>query len=108
MTPAHVLKRLLLSLVLGAMAGDVITLLLAPNMLTWFATPGTGTALCNCAETAQQTAQSLIRAQLIGTGIGAVVGMVLGELFSAVLRSAKAKRAKEAKANPAPTEPPAS
>lgn len=103
MTPAHVLKRLLLSLVAGAMAGDVLTLALAPSMLTWFATPGTGTALCNCADTAKQTAQSLIRAQLIGTGCGAVVGMVLGELISALWRARKAKTA----ATPAAPPPPA-
>lgn len=102
MTPAHVLKRLLLSLVIGAMVGDVITMVLAPNMLTWFATPGTGTALCNCAETAKQTAQALVRAQLIGTGLGAVVGMVLGELFTAVWRSRK----KTTTAHPIVTPPP--
>jgi gas vesicle protein len=93
MTPAHVLKRLFLSLLIGAMAGDVITVLFAPNALTWFATPGTGTALCNCAETARETAQSLVRAQLVGTGIGGLVGMVLGELISAVWRSRKKKAA---------------
>jgi hypothetical protein len=93
MTPAHVLKRLLFSLLIGAMAGDVITVLFAPNALEWFATPGTGTALCNCAETAKATAQSLVRAQLVGTGIGALVGMVLGELGSAVWRSRQKKKA---------------
>jgi hypothetical protein len=91
MTPAHILKRLLLSLVLGAMAGDVIMLLLAPNALTWFATPGVGSALCNCADTAKQTAQALIRAQLIGTAVGGIVGAVLGELLSALWRARKAK-----------------
>jgi hypothetical protein len=91
MTPAHVLKRLFLSFLIGAVAGDVMTVLFAPNALEWFATPGTGTALCNCAETAKATAQSLVRAQLVGTGIGAVVGMVLGELGSAVWRSRKKK-----------------
>lgn len=89
MTPVHVLKRLLFSFLIGAVVGDVITVLLAPNALEWFATPGTGTALCNCADTAKETARSLVRAQLVGTGIGAVVGMVLGELASAVWRSRK-------------------
>lgn len=91
MTPAHVLKRLLFSLLIGAMAGDVLTVLFAPSALTWFATPGTGTALCNCAETAKETAQALVRAQLVGTAIGGLVGMVLGELFSALWRSRKKK-----------------
>ena len=102
MTPAHVLKRLLLSLVVGAMVGDVITVLFAPNALTWFATPGTGTALCNCAETAKETAQALVRAQLVGTGIGALVGMVIGELISAVWRSRKKKAAPTVVAAPPP------
>ena len=98
----RVLKRLFLSLVIGATLGNVLTLLLAPSMLTWFATPATGSALCNCAETAEQTARSLVRAQLFGTGSGSVVGMVLGELAAALWRS----RTRSPPDGTAPVQPP--
>ena len=77
----QVLKRIGVFLSIGAVIGDLITMELAPRLLTWFHTPGTGSALCNCADVARETASALIRAQLTGTAVGAVGMVVLGELL---------------------------
>jgi NhaP-type Na+/H+ or K+/H+ antiporter len=84
----RVLKRLGILLAIGGVLGDVVTMLLAPRVLTWFQTPGTGAALCNCADVARQAAHGVIRSQLIGTLIGAVVVAVLGE----IVHHARARR----------------
>jgi hypothetical protein len=77
----HLLKRLGLFLAIGGVLGDVVTMMIAPGMLTWFQTPGTGSALCNCVDVSRQTATSLVHAQLAGTCIGAVSLAVVGELL---------------------------
>ncbi len=90
----HVLKRILLFLALGAIAGDALTMVLAPQALEWFQTPSVGSALCNCAEIARETAHALIRAQLLGALCGAIAGGVLGEVLTR-LREAKKRRITE-------------
>jgi hypothetical protein len=74
------LKRLALLLAVGGVLGDVVTMTLAPSFVTWFHTPGTGSALCNCADVSKETAAALVRAQLIGTAAGAVALAIVGEL----------------------------
>jgi hypothetical protein len=94
-----VLKRFGVFLAVGGVLGDVVTILLAPNFITWFHTPGTGAALCNCADVAKETAGTLVRAQLIGTLVGAVVFVIIGELAYRLLR-AKRRQAEVSAAGP--------
>jgi hypothetical protein len=89
----RLLKRLGVLLAIGGVLGDVIAMLLAPSAVTWFQTPGTGSALCNCAAVAKQAGKALIEAQLIGTGVGALVFAVLGELVYRVFAARKRRRA---------------
>ena len=76
----RVLKRIGIFLAVGAILGDAVTLLMAPSAITWFQTPGTGQALCNCKDLAQQTAAAFVRSQLIGIAVGAGAMLVIGEL----------------------------
>lgn len=74
------LKRIGILMAIGGVLGDVVTMLIAPSLLTWFQTPGAGTAMCNCAEVARQTAGSFVKAQLLGTAVGAATVAIVGEL----------------------------
>ena len=76
----RVVKRIAVFLAIGAVTGDLVTMLFAPRLLTWFQTPGTGSALCNCADLARQVARGVLRSQLIGALIGAVALALVGEL----------------------------
>ncbi len=101
------LKRLGIFLAIGGVLGDIVMMLLAPSVLTWFQTPAAGGALCNCQAVAKQTAGSVVRSQLIGTLVGAVVVAVIGELIHRA-RKKKAQAAAQAAAPPpaAPAAPP--
>src|SRR5262245_66235180 len=101
----RVLKRLGIFLAIGAVVGDIITLLIAPRMLTWFQTPGAGSALCNCVDLARQTARGVVRAQLIGATIGAVALAVLGEIVVRMRAARKRKAEAGAAAEAAPAAP---
>ncbi|GMU61046.1 MAG: hypothetical protein AMXMBFR34_28090 [Myxococcaceae bacterium] len=81
----------------GALLGVLLTTLVAPRVMTWDNTPGMGKALCDCAETTRQTATRLVNAQLMGTGVGAGLGLVAGLVFAAVRR----KKAADDPASPA-------
>jgi hypothetical protein len=89
----RVLKRLGILLAIGGVLGIVIAMLVAPSAVTWFQTPGTGTALCNCADVAKQAAKALIEAELIGAGVGALVLAVVGELLYRLFAARKRRRA---------------
>ncbi len=73
-------KRIALLLAVGAALGDIVTMLMAPSFVTWFQTPAVGSALCNCADVSRDTAEALVRAQLIGTAVGALSLAVVGEV----------------------------
>jgi uncharacterized membrane protein YccC len=98
----RVLKRFGIFLAVGGLLGDIVTTLVAPRMLTWFQTPGTGTAMCNCSEVARQTARSFVKAQLIGTLIGALAAVVIGELLYRLWRSRQRRLAPPAAAAAVP------
>ena len=89
----HILKRLGVFLAIGGVLGDVLTMLIAPGALMWFQTPGTGTALCNCADVSRQTATALVHGQLLGTGIGALVLAIVGELLYRLWDARRMKQA---------------
>lgn len=89
---------------IGAVLGHVVATLIAPGLIAWYVTPGgtgTGQVICNTAEMARDIFSRLIRAQLIGAGVGAAAFIVLGIV---VLRS----RARRAAAAASPASPSAS
>jgi hypothetical protein len=91
----EVLKRVLLFVAIGAVVGNAITMIFAPETLAWFQTPGVGSALCNCADVSLATAQSLIRAQLMGMVAGAVLFGAVGELLTRLWIARKQKKKAE-------------
>lgn len=70
-------RRLLFALFFGALVGVVVATPIAASMIPWYNTPATGQALCSCAETAHVVVWQLVRWQVIGAVIGAVVFMIL-------------------------------
>lgn len=75
------LKTVLLWMLTGVITGAGVAAAVAPGMLAWNNTPGTGTALCDCAKVTRGTASELIRAELVGAAAGALVFLVLGFLL---------------------------
>lgn len=74
-------RRTLGFLVGGAILGDILALVTARGFLPWENTPSMGQALCNCPEVTKNTIDALIRWQLVGSAIGAVLGLVTGVLI---------------------------
>lgn len=61
-------------LAVGAFVGGGVATLVAPYVLeTFLASTGAADAMCQCSELVQNTAASLIKTQLWGAGVGAVV-----------------------------------
>ena len=75
------LKNVLLQLTFGVIVGNLVADLAAPGVLAWYNIPGSGQALCNCADLVHTTVHSLLRAQLVGSVIGATVFLSLGTLI---------------------------
>lgn len=86
------MRSVLNFVVAGALLGVLVTSFVAPRFMAWDNTPGMGKALCDCAETTRQTASRLVNAQLIGCGVGALVG-ALGGIAFGVARRKKAATA---------------
>lgn len=82
--------------VAGAVLGHVAATLGAPSLISfWRAPRGATDALCQCSELITTTTTDLIRAQLVGAGVGAVVLLIVGlfvERFLAARRAAKASQ----------------
>lgn len=78
---SHV-RRILFALFLGALVGAIVATPIAASLIPWYNTPATGQALCSCAETAHMVVWQLVRWQLIGAAIGAVVFMVLAGVLA--------------------------
>lgn len=73
----------LVSTVVGAFLGGALATFFAPVVLeTLLASTGAQDAMCQCTELVKNTANLLIRTQLVGAGIGAVIAL----LGSALLR----------------------
>ena len=77
-----------LYMMIGALIGAVTASLIVPPFLSWYNEPGAINAgkqvetLCNIPELIQYTSSRLLRGQLIGAVIGALLGLV-----PAVIRS---------------------
>ena len=92
-------KRIGVLLLIGAVVGNALATFIAPGVLTWYNTGSDANAMCNCVRVAHDTADQLIRAQLIGTGIGAVLFLILGIIIS----RARSSRAPAAAKTPPPS-----
>lgn len=78
-----------------ALVGIVVASLTVPRWLSWYNQPSAnGTqVLCDLAKVTQDTAHSLIMGQLIGGGVGAVLGIVGASVFAVWRRKKKAAQA---------------
>ena len=101
----QVLRRLLSFIAFGAVLGDLIAMWIAPSAITWFISLPAQSSLCNCVESATRTAEALIRWQLIGAGLGALAGGVVGELATRSFLAWRTRRAAAKAAAAAHTAP---
>jgi hypothetical protein len=80
-------KTVLILILAGALFGVVVASLVVPPALSWYITPGglpDGAqiqALVQIPEVIRYATGKLMRAQLIGAAIGAVLGLVAGVLI---------------------------
>ena len=75
------MRRVVTWMVVGAFVGSVIATLMAPVVLeTLLASTGAQDAMCQCSQLVQNTASLLIRTQVWGGAIGAVVFPILAWL----------------------------
>ncbi len=89
----------------GLVVGDVLATLIAPGILTWYNTPGaaTGQAICDTAKMSHEIFDQLIRAQMIGSGSGAVLFIALAIVV--LVRRSRAHPAAPAGGAPPPPGP---
>ena len=77
-------KTVLVYMMIGALAGTVAASFIVPPVLTWYNKPGNIApgrpveTLCNLPELIQYTSARLLRGQLIGAGIGALLFLFPG------------------------------
>jgi hypothetical protein len=80
------MKIAVIGLLLGALVGIAVASFVVPPALSWYTAPGglpRGTqiqALVEIPEVIRYATGRLIRAQLIGAGVGAALGLVIGVL----------------------------
>jgi hypothetical protein len=78
------MKTTVIFVLLGALAGIAVASLVVPPALSWYSTPGglpKGAqiqALVEIPEVIRYSTSKLIRSQMIGAGIGSLVGLALG------------------------------
>jgi hypothetical protein len=88
-------KKLLIYLLVGALSGAVAASLIAPGFIRWYNEPGPGAPPgFNLAPFAQHAMSTLLEAQAIGMGLGALVMLVLGIVI--VRAGAQRRKASEA------------
>ena len=76
------MRKWLIMALLGAVFGDVITMMVAPAIIAWYNSTVDASAMCNCLTTARSTATRLVQAQGAGSLIGALLFLFLGLLIS--------------------------
>ena len=74
-------KWMIIALV-GAVFGDVITMMIAPAIIAWYNSTIDASALCNCLATARSTATRMVEAQGVGSLVGALLFLIVGSLIS--------------------------
>jgi hypothetical protein len=77
------MRKWLIMALLGAVFGDVITMMVAPAIMprfisTMWVDPS---ALCSCVATARTTATRLVQAQGVGSLFGALLFLIVGSLI---------------------------
>jgi len=89
------MKTKLILMLAGALIGGAIASWVVPPALSWYSTPGglprgaEVQAVVQISEVISYTTSRLIRGQMIGTAIGAIVGLVFG--FYLDIRSRRPK-----------------
>jgi hypothetical protein len=79
--------RLVVWAMAGAIVGAVVASFVVPPLLSWYNEPGSISpggqvqTLCNLPELIRYTSSRLIRGQLIGAGVGAVLFGLLGAMI---------------------------
>jgi apolipoprotein N-acyltransferase len=74
----RIVRRILTSICVGALAGIVLTTWFGPRILTWWFTPPAGVMLTNASEAVRWGMDRLVHAQLISLLVGALLGLVAG------------------------------
>lgn len=74
-------KWMIIALV-GAVFGDVITMMVAPAIIAWYNSTVDASAMCNCLTTARSTATRLVQAQGLGSLVGALLFLSVRALIS--------------------------
>jgi hypothetical protein len=86
------MKMILILMLAGALIGVVVASYVVPPALAWYTSPGglpQGSqipAVVQIPEVIRYATSRLIRGQLIGAGIGAVAGLLVGILVQAPAR----------------------
>ena len=82
----NAMKRVLIFMMVGAIVGAVAASFIVPPVLGWYNEPGAISpgkqveTLCNIPELIRYTSSRLLRGQLIGAAIGALVFLLPGVL----------------------------
>jgi len=77
------MKRATIFTLLGAVIFSILTTWLAPKMIGWYVTPADQPAALSCQAAVVGAMQRLVQTQMIGTILGAVIGLALGIVFRA-------------------------
>jgi ABC-type phosphate/phosphonate transport system permease subunit len=91
------MKRVAIGALLGAVIFSILTTWLGPKMIGWYVTPADQPAALSCQAAVVGAMHRLVQTQLIGTAIGALVGLFLGILFR--------RKAPPVETTPAPAKP---
>jgi hypothetical protein len=82
------IKSVLVFMLVGALVGAVVASFVVPPWLAWYNEPGAITpgkqveTLCNLPELIRYTSARLLRGQLIGAGVGALVFLFPGIMWA--------------------------
>lgn len=87
------LKTVLLLMLSGVILGAVIASLIAPALYTWSHSPGAGTQeIVSRVEVIREATSMLLRAQMLGAGVGGLAGLIAGILLGRSLGRREARR----------------
>jgi ABC-type phosphate/phosphonate transport system permease subunit len=75
------MKRTVITTLLGAVVFSILTTWLGPKMIGWYVTPADQPAALSCQAAVIGAMNRLVRMQMVGTIIGAAVGLILGIVF---------------------------
>jgi len=76
------MRKWMIFALIGAVFGDIVTMLVAPAIIAWYNSTVDASAMCNCLTTARSTAARLVQAQGAGSLIGALFFLFVGSLIS--------------------------